>query len=68
MLQAAAYSVFGLLICQPIMFSINNLSYIQLACTDTCLLIPHFNIAVLAMALGVVLQLVWVDEPVTKPL
>ncbi|RMG37831.1 MAG: hypothetical protein D6732_05945, partial [Methanobacteriota archaeon] len=68
MLQAAAYSVIGLLICQPLMFSINNLSYLQYDSTKTNVLISHFNIAVIAMALGVLLQLVWVDEPVTKPL
>ncbi len=67
MIMAAAYSAVGLFICKPIFINEQFLGehYYHLPLVFQAY---HLLLAAIALAIGVALQLVWEDKPVTEPL
>jgi len=67
MIMAAAYSAVGLFICKPIFINEKFLGehYYHLPLVFQAY---HLILAAIALAIGVALQLVWEDKPVTEPL
>ncbi len=68
--SALMFSAIGLFLCAPIFFSSSFLSTLNMTKSD-CIPLRFgqlFILSTIALAIGVILQLVWEDKPVTEPL